>query len=99
MSQQPPYGEPPQPGQQPGQQRWTPYGPGGAYPDPYAGMPPRPKSNTTRNVLLVVGGLVLLFCGGVFGALQGVRLGPVAPVGGSLLIGGWLLLLLAALRR
>jgi uncharacterized membrane protein YgdD (TMEM256/DUF423 family) len=43
---------------------------------------------------------LLLFCGGVFGAAAGVpRLGPVAPVGGSLLIGGWLLLLLAALRR
>lgn len=42
---------------------------------------------------------LLLFCGGVFGAVAGVRLGPVAPVGGSLLIGGWLLLLLAALRR
>lgn len=65
MSQQPPYGETPQSGQQPGQQPWTPYGPGGAFPDPYAGMPPRPKSNTTRNVLLIVGGLVLLFCGGV----------------------------------
>ncbi len=42
---------------------------------------------------------LLLFCGGVFGAMAGVRLGPVAPVGGSLLIGGWLILLLAALRR
>jgi uncharacterized membrane protein YgdD (TMEM256/DUF423 family) len=42
---------------------------------------------------------LLLFCGGVFGAVAGVRLGPAAPVGGSLLIGGWLLLLLAALRR
>jgi uncharacterized membrane protein YgdD (TMEM256/DUF423 family) len=41
---------------------------------------------------------LLLFCGGVLGAVAGVRLGPVAPVGGSLLIGGWLLLLLAALR-
>ena len=29
----------------------------------------------------------------------GARLGPVAPAGGSLLIGGWLILLLAALRR
>src|ERR687894_3061262 len=42
---------------------------------------------------------LLLFCGGVFGAAMGARLGPAAPVGGSLLIGGWLLLLLAALRR
>lgn len=41
----------------------------------------------------------LLFCGGVFGAAAGVPLGPVAPAGGSLLIAGWLLLLLAALRR
>ena len=41
---------------------------------------------------------LLLFCGGVFAAVAGVRLGPVAPVGGSLLIGGWLILLLAALR-
>lgn len=42
---------------------------------------------------------LLLFCGGVLGAVAGVRLGPVAPVGGSLLIGGWALLLAAALRR
>ena len=42
---------------------------------------------------------LLLFCGGVLGAAAGVRIGPVAPVGGSFLIGGWLLLLLAALRR
>lgn len=70
MSQQPPYGsdpqqphQPPQP-PQPGQQPWTPYGPG-AYPDPYGQFPQQPKSNTTRNVLLIVGGLVLLFCGGV----------------------------------
>jgi uncharacterized membrane protein YgdD (TMEM256/DUF423 family) len=42
---------------------------------------------------------LLLFCGGVFAAVAGARIGPVAPVGGSLLIGGWLILLLAALRR
>ena len=43
---------------------------------------------------------LLLFCGGVLGAVAGMRLGPVAPAGGLLLIGGWLLLLLsAALRR
>ena len=42
---------------------------------------------------------LVLFCGGVFGAAAGARLGPVAPAGGSLLIGGWLILLLAALRR
>jgi uncharacterized membrane protein YgdD (TMEM256/DUF423 family) len=39
---------------------------------------------------------LLLFCGGVLGAVAGVRLGPVAPAGGTLLIGGWLLLLVAA---
>jgi uncharacterized membrane protein YgdD (TMEM256/DUF423 family) len=42
---------------------------------------------------------LLLFCGGVLGAVAGMRLGPVAPAGGLLLIAGWLLLLLAALRR
>lgn len=42
---------------------------------------------------------LLLFCGGVAGALAGARLGPVAPAGGSLLIGGWLLLVLAAVLR
>ncbi len=42
---------------------------------------------------------LLLFCGGVLGALAGARLGRVAPAGGLLLISGWLLLLLAALRR
>src|SRR5919107_4686557 len=39
---------------------------------------------------------LLLFCGGVLGAVAGARLGPVAPAGGTLLIGGWLLLLVAA---
>lgn len=42
---------------------------------------------------------LLLFCGGVLGSVGGVRLGPVAPVGGTLLIAGWLLLFVAALRR
>jgi uncharacterized membrane protein YgdD (TMEM256/DUF423 family) len=42
---------------------------------------------------------LLLFCGGVLGAAAGVRLGPIAPAGGTLLIAGWLLLLPAALRR
>ena len=37
-----------------------------------------------------------LFCSGVLGAVAGARLGPVAPAGGMLLIGGWLLLLVAA---
>ena len=42
---------------------------------------------------------VVLFCGGVAGAVAGVRLGPMAPTGGTLLIAGWLLLFAAALRR
>ena len=42
---------------------------------------------------------LLLFCGGVLGAVAGARLGPVAPAGGLLLIGGWLFLLLAAVLR
>lgn len=71
MSQQPPYGEPPkpeqQPGQQPGyppgQQPYTPYSQG-AYPNPYGQMPQQPN-HTTRNVLLIVGLVILLFCGGL----------------------------------
>ena len=36
---------------------------------------------------------VLLFCGAVYaGDLAGVRFGPVAPVGGVLLMAGWVLL-------
>jgi hypothetical protein len=56
MSQQPPpYGAPePQPYS-------NPYGPG-QYPNPY---PQAPKSNGTRNVLLIVGLVVVLFCGGI----------------------------------
>lgn len=43
---------------------------------------------------------ILLFCGGVWGVvLTGRSVGPIAPVGGMLLIIGWLLLALAALRR
>jgi len=42
---------------------------------------------------------LVLFCGGVAGAVVGVRLGPMAPVGGTLLIAGWLLLFAAALQR
>ena len=42
---------------------------------------------------------LVLFCGGVLGAVTGLPVGPVAPVGGSFLIGGWLLLLLSALRH
>lgn len=50
--------------------------PYGAYPNPYAQFPP-PRNNTTRNVLLIVGGVVLLFCLGVIGffvwALNGIE--------------------------
>ncbi len=69
MSQQPPYGppdpqqphqQPQQPYQQPG---YPPYGQN-PYPNPYAQLPQQ-KSNTTRNVLLIVGAVVLLFCGGI----------------------------------
>ncbi|MFC7476528.1 DUF423 domain-containing protein [Dankookia sp. GCM10030260] len=43
---------------------------------------------------------LLLFCGGVYAsALGGVSLGPLAPVGGSLLMGGWAMLAASALRR
>lgn len=42
---------------------------------------------------------VILFCGAVYLlALRGVHLGPVAPVGGTLLMLGWLLLGLSVLR-
>jgi hypothetical protein len=52
--QQPPYGQ--QPGYQPYGQQYppNPYGPGG----------PQQKSHTTRNVLIIVTVLVVLFCGG-----------------------------------
>lgn len=41
----------------------------------------------------------LLFCGGVYAiALAGLRLGPMAPTGGILLMLGWLLLGLSAFR-
>lgn len=43
---------------------------------------------------------MVLFCGAVWwGALLGVSLGPVAPIGGSLLMLGWLLLAVGALRK
>jgi uncharacterized membrane protein YgdD (TMEM256/DUF423 family) len=43
---------------------------------------------------------LLLFCGGVYaGAIGGVRLGPVAPTGGMMLMAGWALLLASALKR
>jgi uncharacterized membrane protein YgdD (TMEM256/DUF423 family) len=41
----------------------------------------------------------ILFCGSVYLlALKGIRLGPTAPAGGMLLMLGWLLLGLSALR-
>jgi uncharacterized membrane protein YgdD (TMEM256/DUF423 family) len=42
---------------------------------------------------------MLLFCGAVYGlALGGIGLGGVAPFGGTLLMVGWLLLVLSAWR-
>ena len=43
---------------------------------------------------------MILFCGAVWvGALSGQSLGPIAPLGGMLLMLGWSLLALAAARR
>lgn len=43
---------------------------------------------------------IVAFCGAVYAlALDGVHLGSLAPVGGSLLMLGWALLGLSALRR
>lgn len=42
---------------------------------------------------------VLLFSGSVYAGLFGLALGPVAPVGGGLLLLGWLFLGLSAIRR
>jgi uncharacterized membrane protein YgdD (TMEM256/DUF423 family) len=43
---------------------------------------------------------LLLFCGAVYGlALGGIATGPMAPIGGVLLMLGWLLLAVSALRR
>ena len=43
---------------------------------------------------------MVLFCGAVWwGALTGVSLGRVAPMGGTLLMAGWLALFIAALKR
>lgn len=43
---------------------------------------------------------LLLFSGAVWwGALTGTSLGPVAPMGGTLLMAGWLALFAAALKR
>lgn len=64
MSQQPPYGpQDPQNPQQPHQPPYSPYS--GAYPNPYGQMPQRPN-HTTRNVLLIVGAVIVVFCGGLF---------------------------------
>ncbi len=42
---------------------------------------------------------LVAFCGAVYAlALAGVRVGPLAPVGGTLLMLGWLLLAVSALR-
>ncbi|MGE0224248.1 MAG: DUF423 domain-containing protein [Acetobacteraceae bacterium] len=42
---------------------------------------------------------MLLFCGAVYSlALGGISLGVVAPIGGTLIMVGWLLLALSALR-
>lgn len=41
----------------------------------------------------------LLFCGTVYAGQLGIRLGPLAPVGGTLLMLGWALLGVSALRR
>jgi uncharacterized membrane protein YgdD (TMEM256/DUF423 family) len=41
----------------------------------------------------------LLFCGAVYShGLAGISLGPVAPIGGTLTMLGWLLLAISALR-
>jgi uncharacterized membrane protein YgdD (TMEM256/DUF423 family) len=43
---------------------------------------------------------IILFCGAVWvTTLSGLRLGPIAPLGGTLLMLGWGLLALAALKR
>jgi uncharacterized membrane protein YgdD (TMEM256/DUF423 family) len=43
---------------------------------------------------------IILFCGAVHAAaFAGLRFGPVAPVGGTLLMLGWLLLAASALTR
>ena len=43
---------------------------------------------------------LILFCGGVYAsAIGGISLGPVAPIGGTLLMAGWAVLAASALRR
>ncbi len=62
--QQPPYGQQPPQGQQPGYQPYGQQHP----PNPYGGGQPQ-KSHTTRNVLIIIGVLVVLFCGGAITAV------------------------------
>ncbi len=42
---------------------------------------------------------VLLFSGSIYAGLFGLVLGPLAPVGGSLLILGWIFMVVSALRQ
>ena len=43
---------------------------------------------------------IVLFCGSVYAlAFAGLRVGPTAPIGGTLLMLGWLLLAASALTR
>lgn len=48
---------------------------------------------------LLLGGLVLFSGAVLLRAFAGVSLGPVAPIGGLTMIGGWLLLAVLAWRR
>ena len=52
--------------------------------------------------MLAVAGLflgTLAFCGGVYGLALGIHTGRLAPVGGSVLIGSWMLLLVLGVRQ
>ena len=43
---------------------------------------------------------LILFCGAVYSiALAGIRLGPMAPIGGTVLMLGWVALLVSAVWR
>ncbi len=43
---------------------------------------------------------IVLFCGGIYAIeLRGLKLGPLVPTGGMVLMAGWLLLGLSALRK
>ena len=52
---------------------------------------------TAAGVCFALG--VLLFCGSIYAGFAGVAPSPVTPVGGGLLMLGWLALGLSALRR